>query len=172
MTPNPGTKRRFQFTLRQLLVFTGLAGLLLAVVSREGVRYRQSTTAPASIGKLGGSVSSNPEIAENIIRDQTLSSITDVHFTNPRLNAEEWRTLSTLPHRFGVHIEAVTFTDDTIAHLVEIERLDYLVLKDTKVAEAAIIDFQRQRPDMTVMIGYPGDADFREYPIVRDRTMR
>jgi hypothetical protein len=146
------------------VVFTALAGLFIAIISREGTRYHQSAMAADLIRKLGGSVHWNREIHENIIRDQTLSRITDVFFTNPRLDAKKWQSLSQLPLRFGLQIDGPSFTDDTITYLVGIKRLEYVVLSNTKVSEDAILGFQRQRPDVFVMIGYPGEPSFRQYP--------
>lgn len=163
MTPSDSTQRRFQFSLRRLLVFTGVSGLLLALVSREAAIYRQSTTAARSIVGLSGSVSWNDEMYENVLHDRTLFRITDVHFTNPLLAADEWQLLDELPHTFGLQVEGAVVTDATLKHLVGVEQLDYLVLYNTKVSEDAIAAFQQARPKVTVMIGYPGDADFREF---------
>ena len=48
--------------------------------------------------------------------------------------------------------------------LVGITHLDYLVLDNTSVDEGGVIEFQKQRPDVYVMFGYPGDEQFKEFP--------
>jgi hypothetical protein len=156
--------RRFQFTLRHLLVGTALAGLLLALVARQAIDYHRSTSAADAIAELGGSVSWNPEFAENVIKHQTISRITDVHFTNPRLNADQWQSLAVIPHRFGLQIDGQTFTDDAMSQLVDIPRLAYVTLNNSRVTESGVIAFQRKRPDVTVMFGYPHDPNFNVYP--------
>jgi hypothetical protein len=166
MVATSAQPRRFQFSLKRLLIGTGLAGLLLALASRQAMDYHRSTSSAESIAKLGGSVSWNPEIAENVIKFQTISRITDVRFTNPRLDAVEWQSLSAIPHRFGLQIDGQTFTDDALIHLVGIPRLEYVTLDNTRVTEAGVIEFQRQRPDVTIMFGYPHDSNFNVYPAV------
>ena len=96
----------------------------------------------------------------------TLTRISDVRFDNPVFDAADWRVLSQLPHRFGLQVSGASFTDSSMSFLVPASRLDYVVLHDTNVGEHAVHEFQRRRPDVTVMIGYPGDATFREYPSI------
>jgi hypothetical protein len=168
MAATSAQPRRFQFTLKRLLIGTVLAGLFLAFVSRQAIDYHRSTSSAETIAKLGGSVSWNPEIAENIIKFQTISRITDVHFTNPRFGAVEWQSLSAIPHRFGLQINGQTFTDDSLTHLVGIPRLYYVTLDNTQVTESGVFEFQRQRPDVTIMFGYPHDPNFNVYPAANE----
>jgi hypothetical protein len=165
---NSTQSRWFQFTLRQLLIGSAVAGLLLALVGRQAIDYRRSSAAAKGIAKLGGSVSWNPEIAENLFRDQTVARITDVHFTNPRLNADQWHSLSAIPHRFGLQIDGQTFTDDSMAQLVGIPLLSCVTLSNTRVTASGVIEFQRKRGDVSVMFGYPHDPDFKTYPAANE----
>jgi hypothetical protein len=164
MTEASRPNRRFQFSLRRLLIFTAIAGVLLAIIMHQVSVYRRSTNAAAAIMQLGGSVSWNPELVENLVKDQTISRITDVHFTNPKLDAQQWQTLSRLPLHFGLQIDGQTFANESLLHLVGITHLDYVVLGKTSVDEDGVIEFQRQRPDVIVMFGYPEDSDFKEFP--------
>ena len=164
MTDTSREPRRFQFTLRRLLVVTAVTGCLLALVTQRVVEYRRATSSARVITRLGGSVSWNPELFENLIRDQTISRITDVHFSNPTLDAEQWKALSRIPHHFGLQIDGLTFTADSMRELAGIAHLDYVVLNNTMVDESAVVAFQKQRPDVAVMFGYPGEPHFKEFP--------
>jgi hypothetical protein len=154
--------------LRKLLLATAVIALLLAVFTHRVVEYRRSIASADAITELGGTVSWNPELLENLIKDQTVARITDVHFTNPQLNAEQWHALAGLPHHFGLQIDGPTFTQASLAALVDATHLDYLVLFNTSLTETDIAEFQLKRADVDVMFGYPGDVNFREFRATRN----
>ncbi|MEZ6103144.1 MAG: hypothetical protein R3E01_29730 [Pirellulaceae bacterium] len=122
---------RFQFTLRKLLPATVAIARLLAVFTHRVLEYRRSIASADAITELGETVSWNPELLENLIKDQTVARITDVHFSNPQLSAEQWYALARLLHLFGLQIDGPTFTQAALAALVDAMHLEYLVLFNT-----------------------------------------
>lgn len=82
-------KKRFQFTLGRLLFATTIIALLLALFGKSVMDYRQSVAIAQSIQELGGSVSWNPELHENLLRYRTVFAITDVHFSNTEIGAKQ-----------------------------------------------------------------------------------
>lgn len=157
-------KHRIRFTLRRMLFATAIVAVLLALIATRTIDYRQSLACADVIAKNGGRVDWNPEVVETLFRDQTVARITDVRFTDPRINAKDWTQVLNLPLRFGLHVDGKTFTDESLDALVNVRRLTYLVLTKTTIDDGDIIRFQAKRPDVDVMFGYPGDADFRQFP--------
>ena len=151
--PEP-KNRRFQLTLRQLLLATAVVGLLCAFATHQLVQYRHSRSVAWSVAKLGGSVSwRGPRIS-------------DVRFLDPRLDADGWQELSKIPYGFCLQVDGRTFTSQTMNELVRIKHLEYLVLHNTRVQEQDVIDFQQQRPDVRVTLDVPGKASHshKEFP--------
>ncbi len=55
-------------------------------------------------------------------------------------------------------------TEELLGQLCAVSGMWYLVIKNVSVEEAVIAKFQSIRPDVEVMIGYPGDPNYREFP--------
>lgn len=157
-------KRRIQFTLRRLLFATAIVAILLAIFAKRTIDYRQSLACADLIAKHGGRVDWNPEVVETMFRDQTVARITDVRFTDPRINPKDWTRVLNLPLRFGLHIDGKTFTDESLDGLVDVRRLSYLVLTKAAIDEDDVRRFQIERPDVDVMFGYPGGDNYRLFP--------
>ena len=157
-------KKRFQFTVRRLFFLTSIIALLLALFLKSVMDYRRSASTAKSILELGGSVSWNPELLENLIRYQTFAAITDVHFSNTEFGAKQCEALSLMPNRFGLQLDGQLVTEELLGRLSKISGMWYLVFKNGSVDEADIAKFQDIRPDVEVMIGYPGDPNYREFP--------
>lgn len=147
-------KPRLQFTLRRLFLTIAVAGLLLAVTARQIIEYRQSRMVAVAVADLGGSV-----------RWQG-SRIRDVRFQNPQLSVDQWHTLSNIPYRFTLDVDGKSFTAKTMHDIVEIENLEYLVLHNTSLMQNDVVKFQKQRPDVGVMIDIPGivSHSHKEFP--------
>ena len=156
--------KRIQFTIWRMLLMTAIVAVLLAVFSKQTINYRQSIACAAAIAKLGGTVSWNPEILENLVRDQTIARITDVHFRDPKLNAEDWKQLVKLPLRFGLQVVGPSFTAESLNALVGCRNLHYVVFWNESVSDQDVVTFQALRPDVEVMFGYPGDQAYRNFP--------
>jgi hypothetical protein len=168
-------KKRFQFTVRRLLFATAIIALLLALFTKSVMDYRQSATIARSIEELGGSVSWNPELHENLLRYRTVAAITDVHFSNTEIGAKQCKALSLIPNRFGLQLDGKPVTEELLGQLSGVSGMWYLVIKNASVDEADIAKFQNIRPDVEVMIGYPGDPNYRAFPplpVPIDRTKR
>ena len=155
-------RTRFQFKLRSLLIAMVVVGLIGAYVARESVRHRQAQSVAREIAALGGSVSWNQEVFENILHDRALTRITDVHFTNPSFPSHRWLALQRLPQSFGLQVRGAEFDDESLPYLKQIPQLKYVVLKNTTVTDQALAELKKARPELTIMIGYPEDPDFRE----------
>jgi hypothetical protein len=158
------SRRRFRFSLRTLLIATTIAALVVGIATKEIVRHLRATNVAAKVRGLGGTVHWNSEILETLLRDQALTRITDVHFTNPSFPSEQWVVLKDLPQRFGLQVEGKRFTDDCLDHLKEVSKLRYLVLNETGVTDAGVAQLKRNMPNLHIMFGYPGDSNFREIP--------
>jgi len=157
-------RRRFQFSLRTLFIVTGVAGVFLALTLKEAVRHIRATRAAGSIQAIGGLVHWNSEVFETLWRDQALTRITDVFFANPSFPDERWAVLRELPQHSGLQVEGAQFTDASLSQLQSVANLRYLVLKNTGVTDEGVAQWARDRPEVHIMFGYPGDSNFREIP--------
>jgi hypothetical protein len=155
---------RFRFSLRTLLIATTIAALVSGIATKEIVRHVRATRVAAKVRGLGGAVHWNSEVLETLLRDQALTRITDVYFTNPSFPSEQWTVLKDLPQRFGLQVEGKQFTDDSLDHLKGVSKLRYLVLNNTGVTDAGVAELKRSLPNLRIMFGYPGDSNFREIP--------
>lgn len=92
--------------------------------------------------------------------------ISDVRFLNPKLDADGWWELSSIPYGFCLQVDGKTFTSETMKDLVSIEHLEYLVLHNTSVTERSVVEFQQRRPDVGVMLDLPGNTEHshKEFP--------
>lgn len=100
--------------------------------------------------------------------DEIFPSIVQVDLLNCKLTDEEYAALAKIPHYFLLIIDSDIFDQDTMRKLAEIEHLSGLSLEPDPVAEAAIKEFQEQRPDIVVMVGLNGDSSYRVYPRPND----
>ena len=161
----PQRKIQFQFTLRRLLIAIALVGVLLALCVRPTIDYRKASFSAKAISRLGGTVSWDDNVFENLWEVQNPARITDIRFySTSDFGTDAQAAMSQLPHPFGLHLEGQTFGPDVLPELAEIRNLNYLVFSDTQVKERDVTEFQKARPDVYVMFGYPGDTGFREFP--------
>ncbi len=96
--------------------------------------------------------------------DEIYPSIVQVDLRNCKLTDDEYAALAKIPDHFLLIIDSNIFDQDTRRKLAEIECLSGLSLEPDPVAEAAVKDLQKQRPDIIVMVGLNGASSYRIYP--------
>ncbi len=130
--------------------------------------YRNSVAAAVSVQRLGGSVSWNPELLENLFRHQTVAVITDVHFSTPNFNVDQCKAIAHIPNQFGLQLHVQSISREAVLEIPNISQIKYLIVKDLLLTDSEIAELQRTRPDITIMVGYPGEDNFREFPATRN----
>ena len=95
-------------------------------------------------------------------------SIVQVDLRNCKLTDDEYAALAKIPHYFLLIIDSDIFNQDTMRKLAEIEYLSGLSIEPDSVAEAAVKDFQEQRPDIIVMWVLMAKSSYRVYPRPND----
>lgn len=161
---NSSSKKWYRFSVRKLLVLVAASAVILACYSQLTLGYRQSRMSANIIGSAGGSVlwSRGSTIGE------IFPSIVQVDLRNCKLTDAEYAALAKIPGYFVLIIDSDIFDQDTMRKLAEIEYLSGLSLEPDPVPEAAVKDFQEQRPDVIVMVGLNGQSSYRIYPRPND----
>ena len=135
--------------------------LIPAYYSQLSSAYRQSRVSSNIIRAAGGTVSWT---GDSLFRDATFPSIGIVDLQNCKLTDEMYAALAKIPDHFVLMIDSNIFDQHTMRKLAEIEYLSGLFLEPGPVAERAVKDFQKQRPDIMVTVGFLSESGSREYP--------
>lgn len=140
------------------------ASVILACYSQLTSGYRHSRMSANTIESAGGSVlwTTGSNIAE------IFPSIVQVDLLNCNLTDDEYAALAKIPDYFLLIINSDSFDQDTMRKLAEIEYLSGLSLELGSVAEPAVREFQKQRPDVIVTVGLNSDSTYREYPRIKE----
>lgn len=117
------------------------------------------------IKAAGGTVSWS---GDSFFRNATFPSIGIVDLQNCKLTDEVYAALANIPNDFALMIDSNTFDQQAMRKLAEIEYLSGLFLESGPVAETAVEDFQDQRPDIMVTVGFLSGSSFRHYPRPND----
>jgi len=146
-------RRRLQFSLRALLLFTAALSLLLslAVPYLKQLRDRQAVYhADRLVSRLDGTVTTMrlSDAADNAplhLMDRRHSL--GVSFRQIKLTEDDLNQLSGLTPLCNLHLEDVQLDDQGLLHL---QRLPYLValwFRDTEVSPSVVKQFASARPD-------------------------
>jgi hypothetical protein len=158
---NLSVRKWFRCSLRTLLILVAATAVILACYSQLSSGYRQSRVSSNIIRAAGGTVSWS---GDSFFRNATFPSIGIVDLQNCKLTDKEYTALAKIPDYFVLMIDSNIFDQDTMHKLAEIEYLSGLFLEPGPVAERAVKDFQKQRPDIMVTVGFLSESGYREYP--------
>jgi hypothetical protein len=162
---NSTSKKWISFSIRTLLIFVTIFAVISAWLSHLSWEYRQSRSSANIIQAAGGTVSWSDD---TIFRDATFPFIAHVDLQNCELTDEVYVALGMIPDYFSLQIDSDIFDQDSMRKLVELKHLSSLYLDPGPVEETSIRQFQMERPDIIVAVGFLGESSFREYPRLND----
>jgi hypothetical protein len=163
---NSSKKKWFSFSIRKLLIFVTIVAIFWAWLSHLSFfEFRKSRSSANVIQAAGGTVSWSDD---TIFRDATFPCIAIVELQDCELTDDVYAVLAVIPDYFALHIGSESFDQDAMRKLAEVQYLSGLFLDPGPVAETSIRQFQNERPDIMVTVGFLGGSSFREYPRIND----
>ncbi len=156
--PKP-KRRRFQFSLRSLLIFTVIVAVGAGWLGRKIEQKRREREAIAAIRKLGGVVHydydgrdflspppDSPQNAEpfgpawlrSLLGDNFFSEVTSVRFVRDNLTDDRLRDIEPLPQLRSLYLPDSQITDAGLTHLESLSQLETLVVESRGITDAGL----------------------------------
>lgn len=133
-------RRRFQFTLRTLLVVVAVGGVLGGWVG-SGLReqWRQQAAA-GELEKVGGVCwwDGRPQWLEKVLGRYCFQSVISVRFKSTQVTDAGLEHLQGLGQLEVLYLDGTKITDAGLAHLSGLSQLAHLALDNTKVTDAGL----------------------------------
>jgi len=161
--PAPRDKpRRFQFSLRSLLIFTVLCGIMSAGVAKRIERKRRELDAVMAIRKVGGSVRYDyqsdkaaappgPKWLRNMLGENIFSEVDSVDIFGNGASDSDLEHVAALTRLKMLHVWGARVTDAGVKHLKGLTQLQVLFLDGTNVSNAAVDDIQKALPNCEII---------------------
>ncbi len=148
MTAPKPKLRRFQFSLRTLLLFVTLCAIACSWFAVKMQPYWRQRKAVAEIKKLGGNVYWSSEEETPWLWDDYVFRVdlNGTHITDAGL-----QHLAELSQLSGLNVEGTQVTDVGLEHLEEMSHLDWLRLSGTKVTNEGVKKLQKALPNCEIV---------------------
>jgi hypothetical protein len=164
-------RRRYQFTLRTLLIFVTLAGCGFGLLGMKVREARRQAAAVAAIEKLGGqvfydyqfdsqdrflpyAVLPGPLLFHALLPDDFFRTVHAVELAGAPLTAADLENLKSLPRLAILRFHGSTIADAELVYLKELTTLKQLDFDDTQVTEAGMKKLNRELPDCVIGLSY------------------
>lgn len=141
-------RRRFQFSLRTLLLLTAVLGLFFGWLGKTLRRVQHQRRIVARIGRAGGSVyydyqlagehidakaPPGPKLVRMVLGEDVFAHVEAVQFEERDTKDRDLTVLKELPELKDVSVWGPSVTDAGLAHVAAIPKLRGLALTDTRV---------------------------------------
>jgi hypothetical protein len=132
-------RRRFQFSLRTLLVLVTLASILLALcVAYYVAPYRRQARAAVHFSRLGGKVRTEPAAPVWLAQLLGAKNVYQVDLAETQIRDSDLEQLEKFEHLGGLSLRKTKVTDSGIQHLKGLTNLLALDLSDTHTTDAGL----------------------------------
>jgi hypothetical protein len=142
-----GFRRRFQYSLRSLLLLTLLLSIGMSWIATAMQRAKRQREVARAIEKLGGRV-----WWDFAFRHETgfLSEVTYVDFVGEHVTDEALQSLNELPHLARLNLNNSDITDTQLRYVKGLTRLRWLELLAPRVTDEAAKDVQQALPNCQI----------------------
>jgi hypothetical protein len=141
-----GFRRRFQFSLRSLVILTFLVASLCSWLAVTMQDQRKQKAAAVAIKKAGGTVWSERTWVGKLLRDDSLVKVTEAHFEGQPTTDAGLTPLEALSQLQTLRLCYTKITDAGLAHLQALSQLQWLGLNGTKVNDQGVKKLQQALP--------------------------
>jgi len=142
-----GVRRRFQYSLRSLLLLTLLVSVGMSWIATAMKRAKRQREVARAIEKLGGRV-----WWDLASRHETgfLSEVIYVDLSGEQVKDEALENLGELPHMARLNLNNSDVTDSQLRHLKKLAQLRWLELEAPRVTDEAVQKLQRELPNCQI----------------------
>jgi Leucine-rich repeat (LRR) protein len=142
-----GSRRRFQYGLRTLLLLTLLVSIGMSWIATAMQRAKRQREVARAIEKLGGRVwwdlASRHEAS-------FLSEVVYVDLSGGQIQDEALQSLRELTHLARLNLNNSDITDSQLRHLKGLAQLRWLELEAPRVTDAAVKELQQALPNCQI----------------------
>ncbi|MGO9114084.1 MAG: hypothetical protein ACLP9L_33125 [Thermoguttaceae bacterium] len=142
-----GFRRRFQYSLRSLLLLTLLVSIGMSWIATTMQRAKRQREVARAIEKLGGRVwwdfASRHEAS-------FLSEVIYVDFSGEKVEDEALQSLNQLTHLARLNLNNSEITDSQLRHLKGLAQLRWLELEAPRVTDEAVKELRRALPNCQI----------------------
>lgn len=136
-------RRRYQFSLRTLLLATVVLAILFSLWGNEKRWEVREAKAKAEIRKLGGKI-----IPAEI--GLVYFSVEEVSLSGVSVTDEDLASLGQLRHPNGIDLSNTNITDAGLEHLKGLTKLKRLDLRKARVTDEGTHNLQKALPNCTI----------------------
>ena len=146
-------RRRFQFSLRSLLILVTLVAGLLVAWRVYVEPYRRQREAMKLIEELGGQYKTearSPAWMRRWVEAGNFQDVTAVSLGGPKVSDADLAHLTELTSLQTLYLYKTEVSDAGLAHLKSLTKLKYLNLAHTRVTDAGVEALQRALPNCAI----------------------
>jgi hypothetical protein len=142
-----GFRRRFQYSLRSLLLLTLLVSVGMSWFATTAQRTKRERKAAQAIQRLGGRI-----WWDVFFRHQTnfLSEVNYVDFAGEKVTDEALQNLSELKHLLRLNLNNTDVTESQLQYLKGLTQLKWLQLAAPSVRNEAVKELQQALPNCQI----------------------
>ena len=142
-----GFRRRFQYSLRSLLLLTLLVSIGMSWVATMMQRVKRQREVARAIEKLGGRVWWDVALRQEA---GFLSEVTYVDMNGEQVRDEALQNLSKLPRLARLNLNNSDITDSQLRYLKGLAQLRLLELEAPRVTDEAVKELQQALPNCQI----------------------
>jgi hypothetical protein len=143
-------RRRFQYRLRSLMLLAVAVAVACSWLAVEMKQERRQKAAADAIGRLGGKVKSELTWLGNLLRDDSLVSVTNVVLSGTPTTDAELVHLEGLSQLQVLSLDNTKVSDTGLVHFQGLSQLRLLSVDNTKVTNEGVRKLQQALPNCII----------------------